>query len=189
MTTATTRARQPWTQWVKGRWPTALALLIAVRTFGESQTDEGVTALAQAALLLQLEYLVITKLRRREASWPVIVALFIPFAVLRELDVVDPAIVLSALSLVVLVWGAVEGQLDRPDPFRVQALGALGFGALAVAGLVLDPDLGRYVVAAAFFLHGIWDFVHLKLDKAVALSYAEFCGVVDVLIAVELVTL
>jgi hypothetical protein len=26
----------------------------------------------------------------------------------------------------VLVWGAVDGRLRRPDPFRVQALGMLG---------------------------------------------------------------
>jgi hypothetical protein len=51
----------------------------------------------------------------------------------------------------------------------------------------VDPDLGRYLVAAGWFLHGIWDFVHLRADKVVARSYAEWCGVVDVLIAVELV--
>jgi hypothetical protein len=41
----------------------------------------------------------------------------------------------------------------------------LGFGALALAGLVVDPDLGRYLVAAGWFLHGVWDFVHFKLDR------------------------
>jgi hypothetical protein len=51
----------------------------------------------------------------------------------------------------------------------------------------VDPDLGRYLVAAGWFGHGIWDFVHLKLDKVVARSYAEWCGVLDVLIAAELV--
>src|SRR4029453_1213367 len=86
-----------------------------------------------------------------------------------------------------LVWGALDGQLHRPDPFRVQALGMLGFGALALAGLVADPDLGRYLVAAGWFGHGVWGFVHLKLDKVVARSYAEWCGVIDVLIAAELV--
>ena len=65
----------------------------------------------------------------------------------------------------------------------------VGFGALAVAGLVIDPDLGRYVVAAGWFLHGVWDFVYLKLDRVVTRSYAEWCGVVDILIAAELVFL
>jgi hypothetical protein len=62
----------------------------------------------------------------------------------------------------------------------------VGFGALALVGLILDPDLGRYLVAAGWFLHGVWDFVHLRADKVVARSYAEWCGVLDVLIAAEL---
>jgi Ni/Fe-hydrogenase subunit HybB-like protein len=62
----------------------------------------------------------------------------------------------------------------------------LGFGALALAGLAVDPDLGRYLVAAGWFLHGIWDLVHLKLDRVVARSYAEACAVVDLVIAAEL---
>ena len=44
-------------------------------------------------------------------------------------------------------------------------------------------ELGRYLVAAGWFLHGVWDLVHLRLDKVVARSYAEWCGVVDILVA------
>ncbi len=71
--------------------------------------------------------------------------------------------------------------------FTVQAIGMAGFAALALTGLAVDPDLGRYLVAAGWFLHGVWDFVHLKLDTVVARSYAEWCGVFDVLIAAQLV--
>jgi hypothetical protein len=138
-------------------------------------------------LLLPLLYLVVAKLRRPQASWPVLVAGIIPFIVLRALDVVAPAAVFSAVALIVLVWGAVDGQLGRPDPFRVQALGMVGFGALALAGLIVDPDLGRYLVAAGFFLHGIWDLAYFKLDRVVARSYALWCGILDVGIAAELV--
>ncbi|GAA2793221.1 hypothetical protein [Nonomuraea dietziae] len=42
-------------------------------------------------------------------------------------------------------------------------------------------------MAAGWLFHGVWDFVHLKLDKVVARSYAEWCGVFDVLIAAQLV--
>jgi hypothetical protein len=146
-----------------------------------------VASLSQVLLLLPLLYLVVAKLGRPQASWPVLVAGFAFIIALRVLDVVAPAAVFSAVALLVLVLGAVDGQLRRPDPFRVPALGMLGFGALALAGLVVDPDLGRYLVAAGWFLHGIWDFVHLRADKVVARSYAEWCGGVDVLIAVELV--
>ncbi|HEV8165911.1 MAG TPA: hypothetical protein VGR74_15970 [Actinomycetota bacterium] len=184
---STTPVRRPWTDRLKDRWPTALALGLSAATFGGSESAEGVASLSEALLLLPLLYLVVAKLRRPQASWPILVVGIIPFVALRAVDVIAPAAVFSAVALVVLVWGAVDGQLRRPDPFRVQALGMLGFGALALAGLAVDPDLGRYLVAAGWFLHGVWDFVHLKLDKVVARSYAEWCGVVDVVIAAELV--
>jgi hypothetical protein len=169
------------------RWPTALALGLAALTFGGSGSEEEVAGLAEALLLLPLLYLVVARLRRREASWPGLVIGMAAIVVLRALDVIPPAAVFSAVALAVLVWGAVDGRLRRPDPFGVQALGMLGFGALALAGLAADPDLGRWLVAAGWFGHGVWDFVHLKLDKVVARSYAEWCGVVDVLVAAELV--
>jgi hypothetical protein len=139
---STTPTRRPWTAWLQARWPTAAALAIAALlvTVSEIQTDQGVTDLSQAALLLPLEYLVIAKLRRRQASWPVILALFIPFVVLGEQEVVDRAVVVSAVALVVLVWGR-GGRAAAPTRLVwVQALGMLGFGALALAGLAVDPD-------------------------------------------------
>jgi hypothetical protein len=184
---STTPVRRPWTAPLKTAWPIALAVGMAALTFGGSESAEGLAGLSEALLLLPLEYLVVAKLRRRRASWPVLVVGITPFIALRALDVIAPTAVFSAVALVVLVWGAVDGQLRRPDPFRVQALGMLGFGALALAGLVVDPDLGRWLVAAGWFGHGVWDFVHLKLDRVVARSYALWCGVLDVGIAAELV--
>jgi hypothetical protein len=182
-----TPVRRPWTDRLKDRWPTALALAMSAATFGGSESAEGVAGLSEALLLLPLLYLVVAKLRRRQASWPVLVVGITPFIALRALDLIAPAAVFSAVALIVLLWGAIDGQLRRPDPFRVQALGMLGFGALALAGLAVDPDLGRYLVAAGWFGHSIWDLVHLKLDRVVARSYAEWCGILDVVIAAELV--
>jgi hypothetical protein len=183
----TTPARRPWTERLKDRWPTALAIGVSALTFGGAESDEAVASFSQTLLLLPLLYLVVAKLRRRQATWPAVVVGLAFIAVLRVLDVIAPGAVLSAVALVVLVWGAVDGQLRKPDPFRVQVLGMLGFGVIALAGLVVDPELGRYLVAAGWFLHGVWDFVHLKLDKVVARSFAEWCGIIDVVIAAELV--
>jgi hypothetical protein len=169
------------------RWPTALALGTAALTLGASKSDEGVMTFAGILPLLPLVYLVVAKLRRRQASWPTLAVGLVLIAALLALDVLAPATGLAAVALVVLVWGAVDGQLGRPDPFRVQALGMLGFGVLALAGLAVDPDQGRYLVAVGWFLHGVWDFVHLKLDRVEARSYAEWCGVLDVLVAAQLV--
>lgn len=184
-TSGTTSVRGLWTA-VLRRWPTGLALAMSALSLGGTDSPEGVASLSQALLLLPLLYLVVAKLRRREASWPTLVILIVPFIALRALDVIPPTAVFTTLALIVLLWGAIDGELRRPGAFRVQALGMLGFGALALAGLIVDPDVGRYLVAAGFFFHGVWDFVHLKLDKVVSRSYAEWCGVLDVIIAIEL---
>ncbi|GIH76261.1 hypothetical protein [Planobispora longispora] len=182
----TTSPRRLWTA-VLRRWPTALAVGLEILTFGGGATDQGVLSLSEVLLLLPLLYLVVAKLRRREASWPVLLICVALLIALRVLDVIAPAAVFGGVAMVVLVWGAVDGQLYRSGQFRVQALGMLGFGAVALAGLIVDPELGRYLVAAGWFFHGVWDFVHLKLDKVVSRSYAEWCGVLDILIAVQLV--
>ncbi|MFW6690609.1 hypothetical protein [Streptomyces sp. MAR4 CNX-425] len=64
------------------------------------------------------------------------------------------------------------------------------FCGLAVAGLAADADLGRYLVAAGWLGHGVWDLVHLRarrLGGLVSPTFAEWCAVVDVVIAAELV--
>lgn len=171
------------------RWPAALAVgLLAARAAGGSSAGE-VTSLAEVLLLLPLLYLVVAKIRRREASWPVLLAFVVLYLVLRVLDVVAVPAVFAAMALAVMVWGAVAGDLRRSGTFQVQALGMIGFGALALAALVVEPDLGRYLVAAGWFLHGLWDFVHLRRNTVVSRSYAEWCGVLDVLIAAQLVFL
>lgn len=189
MTSATTAAsvHRPWPKRLMARWPTALALAMSALSFGGNESAEAVAPLWDALILMQLGYLVVAKLQRRWASWPVIAAGFATIIALRALDVIAPSVVFAAVALVVLVWGAVDGQLNRSGMLRLQVLGMLGFGALALVGLVVDPDLGRYLVAAGLFLHGVWDFVHLKRDKVVARSHAEWCGVVDIILAAELI--
>ncbi|GAA2793228.1 hypothetical protein [Nonomuraea dietziae] len=95
------------------RWPTALAAGIAFLSLGGGGSDQGVAALGNALMLLPLLYLIVAKLRRRQASWPVLAALVVPFVLLRALDVMPPSAFFSAVALAVLVWGAVDGQVAQ----------------------------------------------------------------------------
>jgi hypothetical protein len=181
-------AARRWTAVVR-RWPTWLALGMTVATLGGSDVAEVVEGYGEALLILPLLYLLVAKLERRDASWPVLVAGFASIAILRLTGVVAPSVVFVGVAVVVLVWSVLGDEGGEPGLLRLQALGMVGFGALAVGGLAVDVDLGVYLVAAGWFLHGIWDFVHLRLDKVVARSYAEWCGVIDVLVAVQLLAL
>ncbi|NRQ40132.1 hypothetical protein HII36_51165 [Nonomuraea sp. NN258] len=185
--TQATPERASWTTWLLRRWPTALALGASALTFGGSASDAGMTGMGQVLPLLPLLYLVMAKLRRPSWTWPGLAIGFAAVFSLRALDIAPPATVFTAIALAVLVWAGVDGQLGKDGTFQIQAIGMLVFGGLAIAGIIVDPDLGRYLVAAGWFFHGVWDFVHLKLNKVVARSFAEWCGVVDVLVAAELV--
>ncbi|MER7210626.1 hypothetical protein [Streptosporangium sp. NPDC000239] len=181
------RLSTPSTRWIdalKGRWPTAVAVGLAFLTL-----DGGAGNLAQILPLLPLLYLVVAKLDRPALSWPL---LGVGTAIVigsRLLNLVAPSTVLFALALAVLVWGVLDGHARRSGEFRLQALGMIGYGALALAGLALDPEAGRYIVGAGWLLHGVWDFAHLRRGRVVARSYAEWCGVFDVLIGLGLIFL
>jgi len=179
-------AARPVTDWLKGRWPTALAVALAAGFSTGSDLPEDA---AQFLFVLPLEYVVVARFGSQRATWPVIGVLATVTAALAVSGVAAPPAVASVVALLVLVWSAVDGLLLRSDAFRVQTLGMLAFGALGLAALAVNEDLGRYLVAAGWCLHGVWDFVHLKLDKVVARSYAESCGVFDLLVAAGLVLL
>jgi hypothetical protein len=49
--------------------------------------------------------------------------------------------------------------------------------------------VGRYIVAAGWFGHAAWNFAHLRADKVVSRSFAEWCTVFDVLRAVGILIL
>jgi hypothetical protein len=100
---------------------------------------------------------------------------------------------LPVLALIYLIFGAARGKLRRPGVLRLQTAGLLGFGAVALLALFLDPAVGHYVVAAGWFGHAMWDVAHhrdLTQHRAIGVVprwYAEACFVVDFLIGASLV--
>jgi hypothetical protein len=172
---------------VARRWPTALGILSAVVTLGGGAVADQVYGLGETLLFLPLLYLVVARAGRRGLSWPLLGVAFALIIGLRAVEVPVAAVAVP-LAAAALAWSAI-GHAPHPATVRVQALGTVGFVGLGLAGLAVDTDLGLYLVAAGWFLHGVWDFVHLKLDRAVSRSYAEWCGVLDVLTAAQLLLL
>ena len=76
------------------------------------------------------------------------------FAAPRLQDWVDPvvALVVAALALVLVLWGAVRGQLRRGGALVVEMAGMAGLTAIALAAVSVDPDLDRHIVAAGWFV-------------------------------------
>lgn len=190
MTKASATAERGWIS-VLLRWPTGLGVVVAglVALAMGNEVSEEVPSFSAVMLILPLLYLIVVKLGHREATWPVLGVLLVITVALMEQDPVLRASIYGAIALAVLVWSAIDGQLLRPGEIHIQAIGLVGFGAFTLVGLAIDPDLGLYVAAAGWFLHGIWDLVHLRRDKVVQRSFAEWCAVVDILVAMQLLLL
>lgn len=170
------------------RWPTALAVAASLPGLTDPIGPDGVRTLAAAMLMLPLWYVVVGAVGRRSWTWPVLIVVIALFVLLQMQDRVEPVVVLASIALAGVLWGTVQGRLGRPS-FLLQVSGLVAFGALAVTGLLVPYDLGRYVVAAGWFAHGLWDFAHHRADSVIRRSGAEWCGVVDVLVAVQIVVL
>jgi hypothetical protein len=174
--------------WLGRRWPTLLALACSALTLDGTDSDESVYGLSEALLILPLLYLVTAAVARRGFTWAFFLGCIGLLVGLRNQDWVDPSMALLAVALGAVVWGTAHGR-QRQRLFLVQVAGMVVFGGVALAGMAIDPDLGRHLVAAGWFAHGIWDVAHLRVDKVVSRSFAEWCAVVDVLIAAQLVLL
>ncbi len=176
--------RRPWVVAILHRWPTWLAIAMAAVLAPGTTVGE----LANVLPLLAFGYLAAAALQRRRATWLLVVGVCAAYAALRTQDLVDPLVVLVAAALALVLWGAARGRLRR-GALAVEAAGMVGFTAISLAALSVDPDLGRFVVAAGWFGHAAWDFAHLKADKVVSRSFAEWCAVFDVLRAVAILLL
>jgi hypothetical protein len=66
-------------------------------------------------------------------------------------------------------------------------LALAGFGAAAAAALLVNPELGAYLVAAGLLGHAAWDAYHHRVNRVVVRSMAEFCLVLDTALAVAIV--
>lgn len=96
------------------------------------------------------------------------------------------AIVTCLMAGAYLFIGVVRRQFQDPRVLAFEIGGVLVFGALALGALLVDRQLAHYLLAAAWFGHGVWDLAHHWADKVVPRWYAELCGLIDIGIAVGL---
>ena len=173
-----------WTDVLKHRWPTALGVAVAALTAFDLQIDAGsVASLSTLVVAMALAYLGAAALDRRRFVWVVFLAAFAVMVLTEVLDLMTilPLIIVVA-ALAFLILGAARGLLRRPGGLQLQAAGMLGFGAIALSAILVDTDLGGYLVAAGLIGHAAWDAVHYVRNSVVARSYAEYCAVLDLLV-------
>jgi hypothetical protein len=91
-------------------------------------------------------------------------------------------------AVIYLTWGTARGDLTGRRLLSAQTAAVLGFGAVALAAVAVDPDRARYVLAAGWLAHAAWDVAHHRADRVVPRWYSETCMVADLLLAATLLT-
>ncbi|MFD0660454.1 hypothetical protein [Thermocatellispora tengchongensis] len=90
---------------------------------------------------------------------------------------------LFSAALIYVAWGSVRAARGRPGRIALNLAGLVLFTVIAIVSVELGGDAGRYLLAAGWLGHAVWDWVHHRANQVVPRPYAEWCGVVDVLTA------
>jgi hypothetical protein len=170
---------------VRRRWPTLAGLGFAALVGFDlvSGVDLAPVLAASAAV-----YLGAAALQRPAAAWPLFFATVVVITVTRLLDDrFDPTWVVLAGSVALLIYGLARGAVRPGYGLPLQTLALAGFGAAAAAALLVNPELGAYLVAAGLLGHTAWDIYHYRINRVVVRSLAEFCLVLDTALAAAIV--
>jgi hypothetical protein len=167
------------------RWPTLVGLgfaaLVAVDLV--SGVELAPVLAASAAV-----YLGAAALRRPGAAWPLFLATVVIITAARLADDrLEPTWVILAGAVVLGAYGLLRGAAHPGYGLPLQTLALVGFGGAGGAALVVNPELGAYLVAAGLLGHAAWDVYHHRTNRVVVRSLAEFCLVLDTALAVAIV--
>ncbi|UIX31802.1 hypothetical protein [Streptomyces sp. GQFP] len=176
---------------IADHWP-ILAGIAAAALIGLDMSEgiDAAPALAASALV----YFGAAALRKPSTVWPLFfgsVVVIFATELLGGGDV-DPTWVILALAVPFLAHGLLQGRRspDTPPPYGgwpYHLIAMAAFGAAAAIALGVTETVGAYFVAGGLLAHAAWDAYHYRIDKVVTRSLAEFCLVLDTIVAAVIV--
>ncbi|KAE8762898.1 hypothetical protein GB883_17010 [Georgenia thermotolerans] len=156
------------------RWPSALGLGVATLLLATGAAERDTLAITVTAAAVC--YLAAAALGRPWVAWASIAGASLVLVV-GELAGLPWWVGLALTGLALVVVGLWRG---APRPTLVQAAALLGFGALAVVALIVEPRAGLVLAGLTLAGHAFWDAIHHRRDQVVSRSLAEACMLLDV---------
>lgn len=183
MTTVTGNHPRRWTGAILRRWPSALGLLAAGFQLATGANREAVAITVSVATLC---YLAAAALDRPWIAWAAIAGASL-IVVAGELAGLTWWAALGIVAAALAATGIITG-VPRPA-LTAQTAAVLGFGALAVTALYINPQAGMILAGLALASHTGWDLLHYNRNTVVPRSLAEFCMVLDLPLGLALILL
>jgi len=169
------------------RWPTLAGIAMAGLTAYDLSSGRELAAILAASGLV---YLGAAALRKPATAWLLFFGTFLVITPTKVLtDSLDATWVFLGLAVLFVAYGLWQGAARPRDGLPLQAIAMVGFGTTAALAVLLNEDAGAYLVAAGLLGHAAWDAYHHRVDRVVVRSMAEFCFVLDTLLAVVIVIL
>jgi hypothetical protein len=168
---------------ITARWPTAAAVAVAALTLYD--VDDGAT-LAPVLVASGLVYLGAAAVSHESAAWPTFGATFVLIAI-GKLTGIDATGLLLGIAGLTAVAGLVYAGIRPAHAMPLQLLGMAVAGGIAAVAIAVVPTVGAFLVAAGLVGHAAWDVHHHRTGRVVSRSFAEFCLVVDTLLAIVIV--
>jgi hypothetical protein len=167
------------------RWPTALALVstaggIAVMALLDRDAEMFGPLVAMMAAI----YLMAYAIGRPVSVWVALIVLSTLNSVFQVLDDRDalgvhPGVAMAIVLVLTWLWTVARRRHADSGTFSLQTLGMVGFGAVTLVAAAVEPRAAVALAGVGFLAHGAWDAYHYRMNKVVHRTYAEFCGVVD----------
>lgn len=174
------------------RWPAALGVVGAAAAITVIVLlDRDVELFVPVVATMAAIYLMAYALGRPRTVWLAFIVVSLILSVFHVLDIaglpVDPAIGMTVVAVLLWLWGVLRRRFADGATFTLQTAGMVGFGAATLVCAVLAPRWALALAGIAFLAHAAWDAYHYRAGKVVDRSYAEFCGVLDVLVGPALI--
>lgn len=167
-------------------WPSLAGLGLAVFiALDMSSGSELAPVLAASGLV----YVGAAALKNPSTAWPLFFGTFgVITAAKFGIATIDPTWIFLGLAVLFVANGVLRGRLRPMSAIPLQAIAMAGFGTVAAVALTVSGDVGPYLVAGGLLGHAAWDVYHHWANKVVVRSMAEFCCVLDTLLAVAILT-
>jgi hypothetical protein len=157
--------------------------LAALTAYGLASGTELAPILAASGLV----YLGAAALGRPATAWAVFFGIFVVIAAAEVTADIDATWVLLAAAVPLAAYGLLRGGWQPAEVLPLQTIAMVAFGGAAAVALAVDETAGSYLVAAGLLGHAAWDAYHHRVNRVVVRSMAEFCLVLDTLVAAAIV--
>lgn len=167
--------------WLTRRWPTAVGVTLAALTVTGISSGADIAPIVTASGFV---YLGSAALQRRDAAWPLFLVSFLLVGVGFAAPGVDASWWMLALVGVLTAYGVARGALRPPWGVPLQAVAMVVLAAAAITAVHADQTWAGLLVGGGLLAHAAWDVYHHHVQRVVSRSMAEFCAVLDTVVAV-----